>query len=109
MDSTKPFMLVRARIKSDEDGSFGAWFRSVHLKDVARIPGVVDVDFGTTHAGTWLGIYSFGDASAAQQALSSPEAAYARGTWDQWAGELEELQVEIMSPLAPLSLYQSRC
>src|SRR5206468_416941 len=88
--------------------AFGEWFRRVHLADAGRIPGIVRVQAGRTPAGTYLGLYTFADSDIVQAALASPEAAYARGTWEQWAGELQELTIEILAPLFPLPIYESR-
>lgn len=100
-------MLLRARIGGDEQARFARWFRTAHLQDVARIPGIASVRTGRTAGGTLLGFYSFEGAETVQAALGSPEAAYARGTWEQWAPNLEELSIEIWSALGPLSLYHS--
>ena len=62
---------------------------------------------GHTPTGTCLGFYSFESAEVVQSALSSAEAAYARGTWERWAPQLEELLIEIYAPLLPLPIYQS--
>jgi hypothetical protein len=42
-----------------------------------------------------------------QSALQSPQAAYARGTWEQWAPHLEELTIEIWATLFPMPVYRS--
>ncbi|MFN0094122.1 MAG: hypothetical protein ACKVVT_05010 [Dehalococcoidia bacterium] len=105
MNPSQPFMLLRARLKPDAKPGFGAWFRTVHLQDVRRIPGISEAQGAVTPDGTRLGFYSFADGDAMQGALSSPEAAYARGTWEQWAAELEELGFEIWAPLGPLPMY----
>jgi hypothetical protein len=99
-------MLLRARIQPGAEGRFAPWFRDVHLRDVARIPGVVEVQSGRTVSGTRLGLYTFESSHAVQAALASPEAAYARGTWEQWAGELDELSIELWGALFPLPLYR---
>ena len=100
-------MLLRARVQPDVDERFGPWFREVHLRDVARIPGVVEVQSGRTVGGTRLGFYTFESSEAVQAALASPEASYARGTWEQWAGQLDELSIELWAALFPLPLYQN--
>jgi hypothetical protein len=101
-------MLLRARTKGEASARFARWFRAVHLGDVARIPGVATVRSGRTTRGTLLGFYGFESGETVQMALSSPEAAYARGTWEQWAPHLEELSIEIWARLGPLSIFQSR-
>ena len=105
MTGDKPFMLIRARTNEKSRAKFAAWFRAVHLRDVESIPGIVDVTSGRTVGGTQLGFYNFSGPDAVQGALSSPQAAYARGTWEQWTPNLEELAIEIWTPLAPLPLY----
>ena len=108
MDNSQPMMLLRARPREDVRAAFFAWFRDVHLRDVEKIPGIRSVESGTTAAGTKLGMYSFESSDVVQSALSSPEAAYARGTWERWAPHLEELLIEIFAPLFPLPVYQSQ-
>lgn len=100
-----PLLLIRARIQPDARQRFRAWLRAVHLRDAGRIPGVASVRFGETPPGTHLGVYTFESSEVVQAALSSPEAAYTRGTWDQWAGSLDELHVEIFAPLLPMSVF----
>jgi hypothetical protein len=99
---------VRAKPLPEAASRFEQWFLHTHLKDVHQIPGIGEVRAGKTPAGTWLGLYSFHDADSVQVALSSPEAGYTRGTWTQWAGSLDELQIEIFAPLGPLPIFQSR-
>ena len=102
-DST--FMLLRARVGESDRERFAAWFRSVHLRDVEKIPGIVGVRGGRTPGGVNLGFYNFASNEMVQAALQSPQAAYARGSWEQWAPNLEELSIEIWAPLGPLPLY----
>ena len=107
MNANAPFLLVRARPKPEARERFVRWFRGVHLLDAARIPGIASVRSATTAGGTRLGFLTFESAGTVQTALSSPESAYARGTWEAWAGELEELAIEIFAPLYPLPIYQA--
>src|SRR5229473_1302877 len=107
MTGDRPFMLLRARIDEKSRDRFAAWFRNVHLQDVGRIPGIAGVNSGRTRGGTLLGFYTFSGSETVQEALSSPQAAYARGTWEQWAPHLEELAIEIWAPLSPLPVYHS--
>jgi hypothetical protein len=107
VDPHLPFLLVRAVPLPEERDAFQQWFSTVHLRDVRRIPGFRSIQSARTREGACLGIYTFKDAETIQATLSSPEAAYARGTWEQWAPSLEELVVEIFAPLLPLSLYRS--
>jgi hypothetical protein len=100
-------MLLRAGIQPAAREQFLPWFREVHLRDVSKIPGVVEVQGGHTRAGTLLGFYTFESGEAVQPALASPQASYARGTWEQWSGLLDELSIELWAPLAPLALYES--
>ncbi|GMV85908.1 MAG: hypothetical protein AMXMBFR80_17630 [Dehalococcoidia bacterium] len=107
MNTDRPFLLVRARPKAESRARFAAWFRQVQLRDVERIPGIATVRSGSTIGGTQLGLYSFESADVVKASLASPEAAYTRGTWEQWAAELEELLIEMWAPLFPLPLYES--
>ncbi|MDZ7727651.1 MAG: hypothetical protein U5Q44_05320 [Dehalococcoidia bacterium] len=83
---------------------FAHWFTTVHLRDVRRIPGFTTIEYGQTPSGAWLGFYTFESADSVNETLSSPEAAYSRGTWEQWAMALEELVVEMLVPVPPVSL-----
>jgi hypothetical protein len=105
MNGTGPFMLLRARVHEDHRERFVRWFRAVHSHDVSKIPGMTTVRCGRTAGGTQLGIYHFDSSEVVQTALASPEAAYARGTWEQWAPHLDELTIEIWAELGPLGLY----
>lgn len=107
MNDELPFLLVRARPKPGVRERFEPWFRQVHLRDVANIPGIVRIRSGFTPQGTALGFYSFESNEAVQTALGSSQAAYARGTWERWAPELDELLIEIFAPLFPLPIYHS--
>jgi hypothetical protein len=105
MNDDRPFLLLRARVKEEERDRFAKWFRAVHLHDVERIPGIVAVQSGRLAGGTHIGFYSFESSDTVQGALASPEAAYARGTWERWAPHMEELAIEIWAALGPLGLY----
>ena len=107
MDNERPFMLIRARAREETRIEFDDWFDRVHLKDVAKIPGVIGVLQGRNADGTRVGIYTFESTDALQPALASPEASYARGTWERWQPDLEELLIELWSAAFPISLYQS--
>ncbi|MBI5946847.1 MAG: hypothetical protein HY875_01755 [Chloroflexi bacterium] len=107
LSEPRPFLLLRARPKAPERGRFEEWFRDSHIPAVRRIPGISGVEVGRTAGGTTLGIYMFESAEVVQAALSSPEAAYARGTWDAWTPHLDELLIEMWAPLVPLAIYQS--
>lgn len=106
MDDTRPFMLLRARSKEHVRQEFDAWFEAVHLRDVARIPGIARIRKGRTGDGTRLALYSFESTEAVQPALASPQAAYARGTWERWQGDLEELLIELWSSVIAMPLYR---
>ncbi len=107
MNDGRPFMLVRARAKATSRPEFDRWFDRVHLKDIAKIPGIEAVLQGRIPDGTRLAVYSFESTDAIQPALASPEASYSRGTWERWQPDLEELLIELWSPALPIRLYQS--
>lgn len=107
MNTPYPFMLLRARPSADARQRFEPWFSRIHLRDVEKIPGISGVRSGILPGGTHIGIYQFESAEALQAGLASPEAAYARGTWEQWAGELEELLLEMWAAVFPLPIYHS--
>ncbi len=100
-------MLLRARVLPGLREEFDQWFDTTHLADVAAIPGIVSVRKGRNLDGTRLGVYTFESSDALQAALSSPEAAYARGTWDQWRPNLEELLIEMWASVFHIPLYTS--
>jgi hypothetical protein len=107
MNDDRPFMLLRARVHEEARYEFDRWFEAVHLKDVARIPGIVQVRKGRNADGTRVAVYSFADTDTVQTALASPEAAYARGTWETWQPQLEELLIELWSATFPIPLYRN--
>jgi hypothetical protein len=104
----RPFLLVRAHPRDEARAPFRAWFLGVHLRDAGAIPGIARIESGETAGGTTLGFYSFEDAESVQTALTSPQAAYARGTWEQWAGRLDELLIEVWTPVPPMPVYRGR-
>ncbi len=103
----RPILLLRAHPKAPERASFERWFRGAQVPAVRRIPGISGIEVGRTPGGTTLGFYMFESADVVQAALGSPEAAYARGTWEAWAPHLDQLLIEIWAPLMPLPIYQS--
>ncbi len=103
----QPYLLLRARPQESVRGEFERWFREVHLVDVRRIPGKVDVRSGQTAGGTRLAFLMFETAEMVQSAMASPEAAYARGAWERWASSMEELHIEIFAPLFSLPMYRT--
>ena len=107
MDSERPFLLLRVTPRHEDRDEFRRWFKLVHLRDVRRIPGFTRIEWGETPRGSTFGIYTFESAEAVQATLNSPQAAYARGTWDQWSARLEEFFIEMYAPLFPLPIYQS--
>ena len=106
MKGDEPFILLRARVREDR-GAFAAWFRSHHLREIRKIPGVTSVHWAETNGDTQIGIYCFEDAQAMQGAFGSAEAAYARGTWARWGAVLEEFSVEMQFPLTPPTMTVS--
>lgn len=106
MTPSQPFLLLRARAIPDFQDEFNIWFHDVHLRDVAKIPGIVMVEAGETAEGTRIGIYTFQSTDTVQSALGSPQAAYSRGTWQRWQPNLEELLIEIWTSVMPMGLYQ---
>ena len=107
MRSPSPLLLVRARPRQAVRSEFERWFRSVHLRDVRRIPGFARVRVARTTRGTLLGLSEFESEESVQQALNSPQAAYARGTWERWIPHLEEFLIELLAPLFSVPLFRS--
>ena len=107
MNPYQPLLILRARVKPELSGRFREWFVSTHLNDVRRIPGIASVEWGTTPDGTYLGLYCWEDPEAMQRGFTSPESAYARGTWDRWSRDLEEFDIEMFMPVVPPSVAVS--
>ena len=106
MRGEQPFILLRARVREDRE-TFAGWFRSEHLREVGKIPGMATVRWGETREGTMLGIYCFEDARSMQGAFGSAEAANARGMWARWSDKLEEFSVEMHFSLTPPTMTLS--
>ena len=104
MDGTTPMLVVRAKPKPGVVAEFRAWMLRTHLAEARRIPGIRDVSAGVSAAGTWYALYVFEDAQSFERALNSPEAAYARGTWERWDDQMEERVIEVWAPLMPSPL-----
>lgn len=107
MKPDEPFLLLRAHPRDEDRDAFRAWFRTVHLRDARAVPGFSQIESGETPGGTFLAVYSFASAEAVQTALASPQAAYARGTLEQWAPRLEELLIEMFAPVGSLPMFYS--
>lgn len=107
MDKRRPFMLLRARPKPEAADRFDRWFHGQQLDHLRRVPGIQHVRTGRTVGGVRLGLYLFADPEAVQPGLASPEAAFARGAWGEWSGQLDELRIEIWAATFPLPIYQS--
>ncbi len=105
MTTSRPFLLLRARARDEASERFDAWFQEVHLRDVAKIPGISTVQAGHAHGGAWLGIYTFDSTEVVQSALGSPQAAYSRGTWERWQPDLEELLIEMWASVMPMGVF----
>jgi hypothetical protein len=108
MSPDRPFLLLRAHPRAEDREAFRNWFRTVHLRDARAVPGFTQIESGETAAGTFLAIYTFDSAEGVQTALASPQAAYARGTLEQWAPKLEELLIEMFAPVGLLPMFNSR-
>lgn len=106
MKGDQPFILLRARVRENRE-PFSAWFRSQHLREVAKIPGIASVHWGETREGTMLGIYCFEDTRSMQGAFGSAEAASARGMWASWSSKLDEFSVEMQFALTPPTMTLS--
>jgi hypothetical protein len=98
-------MVVRSAVSESVGPRFRTWYTSVHIPDVLTIPGVEGYRIVCgLPANRMVTVYNFSDGSVVQTALNSPQAFYARGTWEQWRQHLEELSVEIYTPLASAQL-----
>ena len=105
MSNETPLLVIRAKPTADAAGEFRLWVLGAHLENARKIPGVDDVAAGITPSGTWYVFYTFASAEAFQKALGSPEAAYARGTWERWDDLMEVPRtIEVWAPLVPFSV-----
>lgn len=102
-----PLMLLRARPSAAIRAEFEPWFRTVHMRDVERIPGITNARSARTVGGTFLGFFTFADADVVQAAMASAEAAAARESWSRWERDLEELHIEMFAPLLSLPMYRT--
>lgn len=107
MNTFRPFLLLRARVREEARAEFNAWFDAEHRRDVHGIPGIARVLGGSTPEGTRLGVYLFENAEVVQAALSSPQAAYTRGTWERWQPDLEEMSIELWTNVLATPVYES--
>jgi hypothetical protein len=99
MNSKAPMLVVQASPKAESASAFRAWLLGSHLAEARSIPAMSGVTAGVTRAGTWSIFYTFASAEAFERALGSPEAAYARGTWERWDDQLEDRSTEVWAPL----------
>lgn len=99
MNPRVPVFVVRALPRLEAVDGFFRWLRSIHLRDVRRIPGIAKVRWGQTAGGAILAVYTFTSPEAVRGALESPQAAYARGTWERWVPDLEEFVVDLYAPV----------
>lgn len=99
MNPRAPVFVVRAMPRPAAVDGFFRWLRGVHLRDVRRIPGIAAVQWGRTVGGAVLAVYWFSNSETVRAALESPQAAYARGTWERWVPELEEFLVDLYAPV----------
>lgn len=106
MNTGRPMMLLRARTRADVREEFDRWFDTVQKENVRSIPGIARVLSGRANGGTRLGIYLFDSAEAVQPALSSPQAAYTRGTWQRWQADMEEMSIELWAGVVTMSMYE---
>lgn len=109
MNSEAPMLWVQAKPKVESASEFRAWLLGTHLAEARNIPGMSDVTAGVNPEGLWYVFYSFDSAKTFERALSSPEAAYTRGTWERWDEQLEGRTIEVWAPLmvSPIQVRQN--
>lgn len=101
----RPLLLVRARIDPAALPEFRAWYHRVHLPHVLAIPGIVGyrgLSYGPgapPGAPNVVSLYLFADEGVVQKALASAEAQRARADWEQWAGRVRDLAIQIYAPV----------
>ncbi len=99
MNSEAPMLVIRANPKAETASEFRTWLLGSHLAEARKIPGMSDVTAGASPSGTWYVFYTFDSGETFERALSSTEAAYARGTWERWDEKLEGRTIEVWAPL----------
>lgn len=99
-------MLLRARSRPEVREEFDRWFDVVHMANVRSIPGIARVLAGRANGGTRLGVYLFENAETVQSALTSPQAAYTRGTWERWQAEMEEMSLELWAEVVSMPTFE---
>lgn len=99
-------MLLRARTRPEVREEFDRWFEVVHMANVRSIPGIARALAGRANGGTRLGVYLFENAETVQPALTSPQAAYTRGTWERWQADMEEMSIELWAELVSMPMYE---
>ncbi len=99
----RPWLVVRAKLEPGARREFETWRREVHEPSVLKIPGVEgrcrlrlpgEADVALT-------VYHFRDEEVIPEALSSPQAAYARAQWERWLPQVRDLSVQIFAVLRP--------
>lgn len=103
----RPLLVMRAWPAPEHFAAFRRWAREVHARDTAAVPGVKRVEVGLAPQGVVLVVYVFEDADSVPVALQSPEAAYARGTLQQWLGKVYEVRFEMLAAVAPEQAFAS--
>jgi len=99
-------MLLRARTRPEVREEFDRWFDSVHMANARSIPGIARALSGRANGGTRLAVYLFENAEAVQPALTSPQAAYTRGTWERWQPEMEEMSLELWAEVVSMPMFE---
>ena len=101
----RPVLLVRARIDPALLPEFRAWYHRVHLPHALAIPGIVGYRGLSYGSGAPPGVpnvvslFLFAEEGAVQKALASAEAQRARADWEQWAGRVRDLAIQIYAPV----------
>ncbi|MCL6645325.1 MAG: hypothetical protein K6U88_10185 [Dehalococcoidia bacterium] len=103
----RPLLVMRAWPAPEHFAAFRRWAREVHARDTAAVPGVKRVEVGLAPQGVVLVVYVFEDADSVPVALQSPEAAYARGTLQQWPGKVHEVRFEMLAAVTPQPAFAS--
>lgn len=102
--NTHPTIVVHARLDPRVMDRFESWHAETHVPHVLAIPGVRRarrVRSRDEVPGTLQLEIELEDESAIQRVMGSPEAQAARQDWNDWAGHVHELRVEVFAPLRP--------
>jgi uncharacterized protein (TIGR02118 family) len=112
VNTSAPFLLVRARLRPSKLAEFEQWHRTVHVPHVPAVPGITAYRrvrlpaAAEANGPNHMAIFLFRDEESIQPALGSSESDKARRDWEHWAAEVRELSIQIYAPLDSRALLR---